>query len=134
MRGAAPGAIRAFTTVIGCAALEKLLPPLPEQLSSRWMGAAAHTCALHASESRHHARTRALLRRRGLTTAINAVQILDGRATAKAIRAELGAEVASIQNARGTPGLGVLLVGDRRDSLTHVRMKRKAADEVGFLV
>ena len=68
-----------------------------------------------------------------LTTAINAVQILDGRATAKAIRAELGAEVASIQKTHGvTPGLGVLLVGDRRDSLTYVRMKRKAADEVGI--
>ena len=68
-----------------------------------------------------------------LTTAINAVQILDGRATATAIRAELGAEVASIQKTHGvTPGLGVLLVGDRRDSLTYVRMKRKAADEVGI--
>ena len=64
-----------------------------------------------------------------LTTAINAVQILDGRATAKAIRAELGAEVASIQKTHGvTPGLGVLLVGDRRDSLTYVRMKRKGME------
>ena len=36
-----------------------------------------------------------------LTTAINAVQILDGRATAKAIRAELGAEVASIRKTHG---------------------------------
>ena len=66
-----------------------------------------------------------------LTTAINAVQILDGRATAKAIRAELGAEVASIQKTHGvTPGLGVLLVGDRRDSGTYVRRKGSGADGV----
>ena len=31
-----------------------------------------------------------------------------------------------------TPGLAVVLVGNRTDSRTYVRMKRRAADEVGF--
>jgi 5,10-methylene-tetrahydrofolate dehydrogenase/methenyl tetrahydrofolate cyclohydrolase len=68
-----------------------------------------------------------------LTASINAVQILDGRATAKTIRAELSDAVRALQAThRVTPGLGVLLVGERRDSLTYVRMKRRAADEVGI--
>lgn len=29
------------------------------------------------------------------------------------------------------PGLAVVLVGDRRDSATYVRMKKKACDEIG---
>lgn len=31
-----------------------------------------------------------------------------------------------------TPGLAVVLVGNRTDSATYVRMKKKAAEEVGF--
>lgn len=30
------------------------------------------------------------------------------------------------------PGLAVVIVGDRKDSQTYVRMKRKACEEVGF--
>lgn len=30
------------------------------------------------------------------------------------------------------PGLAVVLVGDRRDSATYVRMKKKACDEIGL--
>ena len=30
------------------------------------------------------------------------------------------------------PGLAVVLVGDRRDSATYVRMKKKACEEVGI--
>ncbi|KAK7233421.1 methenyltetrahydrofolate cyclohydrolase [Aureococcus anophagefferens] len=70
-----------------------------------------------------------------LTAAMAAVQgvnILDGAATAKAIRAELGRDVDALRAARGvTPGLGVVLVGERRDSQTYVRMKQKVAAEIG---
>lgn len=56
-----------------------------------------------------------------------------GKATAAAIRAELKAEVeAHVQSSGGPPpGLAVVLVGDRRDSATYVRMKKKACDEIG---
>lgn len=70
-----------------------------------------------------------------LTAAMAAVQgvnILDGAATAKAIRAELGRDVDALRAAHGvTPGLGVVLVGERRDSQTYVRMKQKVAAEIG---
>ncbi|KAH8060350.1 methenyltetrahydrofolate cyclohydrolase [Aureococcus anophagefferens] len=70
-----------------------------------------------------------------LTAAMAAVQgvnILDGAATAKAIRAELGSDVDALRAAHGvTPGLGVVLVGERRDSQTYVRMKQKVAAEIG---
>mmetsp|Transcript_14049 Transcript_14049/g.41863 ORF Transcript_14049/g.41863 Transcript_14049/m.41863 type:complete len:346 (-) Transcript_14049:28-1065(-) len=59
-------------------------------------------------------------------------ELMDGRATAEAIRAELKEEVAFLEAEHGvTPGLGVVLVGERRDSLTYVKMKQKAAAEIG---
>ncbi|CAN0073639.1 unnamed protein product [Ectocarpus sp. 4 AP-2014] len=60
-------------------------------------------------------------------------KIIDGKATAAAIRAELKGEVeAHVQSSGGPPpGLAVVLVGDRRDSATYVRMKKKACDEIG---
>ncbi|KAH8050053.1 methenyltetrahydrofolate cyclohydrolase [Aureococcus anophagefferens] len=69
-----------------------------------------------------------------LTAAMAAVQgvnILDGAATAKAIRAELGRDVDALRAARRHAGLGVVLVGERRDSQTYVRMKQKVAAEIG---
>ncbi|CAN0517222.1 unnamed protein product, partial [Laminaria digitata] len=56
-----------------------------------------------------------------------------GKATAAAIRGELKAEVQALLAATGgaAPGLAVVLVGDRRDSATYVRMKKKACDEIG---
>jgi len=59
--------------------------------------------------------------------------IIDGNATASSIREELKLEVAEFQNKTGIkPGLGVVLVGARSDSETYVRMKGKAAEEVGI--
>ena len=64
-----------------------------------------------------------------------AVTILDGTATAKAIRLELKNEVMELARMHGvTPGLGVVLVGDRTDSASYVRMKTKVAAEVGILL
>eukprot|EP00903_Cladosiphon_okamuranus_P010477 g9913.t1 len=63
----------------------------------------------------------------------HAAKIIDGKATAAAIRAELKTEVeANLRSTGGPPpGLAVVLVGDRRDSATYVRMKKKACDEIG---
>jgi len=59
--------------------------------------------------------------------------IIDGTATAKEIRAELAVEVGRLQAEHGvTPGLAVVLVGERPDSATYVRMKKKAAAECCF--
>jgi len=58
--------------------------------------------------------------------------LLDGAATARAIKEELKADVASL-SARGVrPGLGVLLVGDDPASAVYVRSKTKACEELGI--
>eukprot|EP00531_Pseudo-nitzschia_arenysensis_P015730 CAMPEP_0116135620 /NCGR_PEP_ID=MMETSP0329-20121206/11285_1 /TAXON_ID=697910 /ORGANISM="Pseudo-nitzschia arenysensis, Strain B593" /LENGTH=344 /DNA_ID=CAMNT_0003630427 /DNA_START=485 /DNA_END=1519 /DNA_ORIENTATION=+ len=59
--------------------------------------------------------------------------IIDGKKTAADIRAELSEEIKSLQAEHGTtPGLAVVLVGQRVDSATYVRMKKKAAAEIGI--
>mmetsp|Transcript_31842 Transcript_31842/g.109525 ORF Transcript_31842/g.109525 Transcript_31842/m.109525 type:complete len:1003 (+) Transcript_31842:39-3047(+) len=59
--------------------------------------------------------------------------LIDGLATAAAIRGELREEVVRLTAGQGVrPGLGVVLVGDRPDSATYVRMKRLAAREIGI--
>jgi methylenetetrahydrofolate dehydrogenase (NADP+)/methenyltetrahydrofolate cyclohydrolase len=60
-------------------------------------------------------------------------RLLDGAATAQAIRDELRQEVVSLA-ARGVkPGLGVLLVGDDPASGVYVRSKTRACEELGLL-
>ena len=60
--------------------------------------------------------------------------IIDGTKTAASIREELREEISRIQELYdGTrPGLAVILVGNRVDSATYVRMKKKAATEIGI--
>ncbi|MGN6161237.1 MAG: bifunctional methylenetetrahydrofolate dehydrogenase/methenyltetrahydrofolate cyclohydrolase [Marmoricola sp.] len=59
-------------------------------------------------------------------------QILDGNATAKAIKEELRERVAALK-ARGiTPGLGTVLVGDDPGSRWYVNGKHKDCAEVGI--
>ena len=59
-------------------------------------------------------------------------RILDGVATARAIREELRPRIAALA-ARGVrPGLGVLLVGDDPASTVYVRSKTRAADDLGL--
>lgn len=56
---------------------------------------------------------------------------IDGRKMAKNIRAEMKAEIQEMKQKVGiVPGLAVVLVGNRPDSATYVRMKKKAAAEV----
>jgi len=57
--------------------------------------------------------------------------ILDGRATAKAIKAELALEVIELKKKGITPGLGTLLVGDDPGSHTYVAGKHRDCGEVG---
>jgi 5,10-methylene-tetrahydrofolate dehydrogenase/methenyl tetrahydrofolate cyclohydrolase len=59
--------------------------------------------------------------------------IIDGKATAATIRSELKARVDDLKDKYGkAPGLAVVLVGERKDSQTYVRMKKRACEEVGI--
>lgn len=59
--------------------------------------------------------------------------LIDGKAIAAHVRAEVKEHVEQLaESHRVTPGLAVVLVGARTDSATYVRMKKKAAAEVGF--
>jgi methylenetetrahydrofolate dehydrogenase (NADP+)/methenyltetrahydrofolate cyclohydrolase len=58
--------------------------------------------------------------------------ILDGLATAKAIKKELAAQVADLKKRGITPGLGTLLVGDDPGSHTYVSGKHRDCAEVGM--
>ena len=61
-------------------------------------------------------------------------KILDGKALAEDIRAEVAASVTEIQLNHGvTPGLAAVLVGDDPASAIYVRNKRRACDEVGMV-
>jgi len=60
-------------------------------------------------------------------------RIIDGTAVAIEIRGEIRAGTEALVESHGiTPGLAVVLVGNRTDSSTYVRMKKRAAAEVGF--
>ncbi|MGW0395563.1 bifunctional methylenetetrahydrofolate dehydrogenase/methenyltetrahydrofolate cyclohydrolase [Streptomyces sp. NPDC003042] len=59
-------------------------------------------------------------------------QILDGKATAAAIKSELTARVAELKARGVTPGLGTLLVGDDPGSRWYVNGKHKDCAEVGI--
>ena len=58
--------------------------------------------------------------------------MLDGRATAKAIKTELAVEVATLHQSGIKPGLGTLLVGDDPGSHTYVAGKHRDCAEVGI--
>ncbi|KAK4268774.1 hypothetical protein QN277_022015 [Acacia crassicarpa] len=60
-------------------------------------------------------------------------EVIDGKAVAKQIRDEITDEVSRMKEAIGViPGLAVILVGDRKDSATYVRNKKKACESVGI--
>lgn len=62
-----------------------------------------------------------------------AAQIIDGKAVAAEVRAEVARGTAALKASRGiTPGLTVVRVGDDPASKVYVGGKKKAADEVGF--
>ncbi len=60
-------------------------------------------------------------------------KILDGKQTAKDMRAEMTAEVERLKAEHNvTPGLAVVLIGDNPASLSYVKGKQKACKEVGI--
>ncbi|KAF8027023.1 hypothetical protein BT93_E0059 [Corymbia citriodora subsp. variegata] len=60
-------------------------------------------------------------------------KVIDGKYIAKQIRDEISAEVSRMKEVIGVvPGLAVILVGDRKDSATYVRNKKKACESVGI--
>ena len=59
-------------------------------------------------------------------------QILDGKAVASAIKAELATRVAALQLKGVTPGLGTILVGDDPGSHSYVSGKHRDCKEVGI--
>eukprot|EP00471_Norrisiella_sphaerica_P006745 CAMPEP_0184480106 /NCGR_PEP_ID=MMETSP0113_2-20130426/1611_1 /TAXON_ID=91329 /ORGANISM="Norrisiella sphaerica, Strain BC52" /LENGTH=337 /DNA_ID=CAMNT_0026858379 /DNA_START=399 /DNA_END=1412 /DNA_ORIENTATION=- len=60
-------------------------------------------------------------------------QIIDGKALASQIRDRVKSGVDELQKNHGIrPGLAVILVGNRVDSQTYVKFKKKAAGEVGI--
>ena len=68
-----------------------------------------------------------------VTEASVTAKIIDGKSIAKQIRDEINVEVSRMKDAIGVvPGLAVIIVGDRKDSATYVRNKRKACESVGI--
>ena len=59
-------------------------------------------------------------------------RIIDGNAIGRQIREELKAEVAGMKARGVVPGLTVVLVGEDPASQVYVKMKGKAADELGM--
>ena len=59
-------------------------------------------------------------------------RILDGKAIARELRAELASEIAALKSRGVTPGLGVLLVGDNPASRSYVTGKKRACEEMGI--
>ena len=59
--------------------------------------------------------------------------IIDGKAIAEQVRAEVARRVAALKQERGvTPGLAFVLVGDNPASISYVRGKGQAAEEIGI--
>jgi len=60
-------------------------------------------------------------------------KIIDGKAIAAQIRAQIADDVARMKGERGvTPGLATVLVGENPASQSYVRMKQRACEEVGI--
>lgn len=58
--------------------------------------------------------------------------LIDGRAIAAAVRSELAGRVAALTRAGVTPGFVDVLIGAEPASATYVRMKNRAAGELGM--
>lgn len=68
----------------------------------------------------------------GMERVILSAEILDGKATAVAIRADLAQRVTRLRERGVTPGLGTILVGDDPGSHSYVRGKHKDCAEIGI--
>ena len=62
----------------------------------------------------------------------NSARIIDGKPIAKDIKFRIAGEIQRMKAAIGkSPGLAVVLVGQRRDSKPYINIKLRACDEVG---
>ncbi|KAG6966133.1 hypothetical protein JG688_00006912 [Phytophthora aleatoria] len=62
-----------------------------------------------------------------------AARVIDGKAIAKALRAALKGDVAALTAKHGrAPALGLIMVGDRKDSALYVRNKNAACRRTGI--
>mgnify|MGYP000023232727 CR=1 FL=1 len=67
-----------------------------------------------------------------MTTTMN--KLIDGKATAAAVREDVAARVATLTEKGVTPGLAVVLVGEDPASQVYVRNKDRAASKAGIAV
>jgi len=60
--------------------------------------------------------------------------VIDGKKISEVVLQELKSDVEKLKEKTGglVPGLTVLLVGERKDSQTYVRMKQRAAEQIGI--
>lgn len=59
------------------------------------------------------------------------MNLIDGKMVASKIKTRVKAEIDQIDI---TPGLGIIIVGDRKDSRTYVNMKKRVCEELGIFV
>jgi methylenetetrahydrofolate dehydrogenase (NADP+)/methenyltetrahydrofolate cyclohydrolase len=59
-------------------------------------------------------------------------RLIDGRAVAQKVYAELREEIANLKSQGSIPGLAVILIGDDPASRTYVRAKDKMCRELGL--
>lgn len=59
-------------------------------------------------------------------------ELIDGRAIARGVRADVAARVAKLAESGVKPGLAVVLIGDDPASAVYVRAKGKACEEAGM--
>ncbi len=59
--------------------------------------------------------------------------ILDGKYISSEIKNELKKRILKLNEKGITPGLGIILIGNRTDSKIYVRMKKKACNEIGII-
>src|SRR5213079_1364679 len=59
-------------------------------------------------------------------------RLIDGRAVAQKVYAELREEIANLKSRGSIPGLAVILIGDDPASRTYVRAKDKMCRELGL--
>ena len=61
-------------------------------------------------------------------------KLIDGKAMAALVQSEVKEATVELKRDKGiTPGLAVVLVGERKDSQTYVRSKKKSAEDVGYV-
>jgi methylenetetrahydrofolate dehydrogenase (NADP+) / methenyltetrahydrofolate cyclohydrolase len=56
-------------------------------------------------------------------------KLLNGKKLSSKILENLKSNILSLKN---KPGLGMIIVGNRKDSMTYVKMKKKACEKVGI--